>query len=79
MAGRESLVDASCKTATTGYLSRRMMKALEDISVRYDGTVRDSRGRVLQFTYGYDGSRGRRKGARGAGEPVGAIAAQSLR
>lgn len=40
MAGREGLVDTAVKTAETGYMSRRLMKALEDLYNHYDGTVR---------------------------------------
>lgn len=40
MAGREGLVDTAVKTAETGYMSRRLMKALEDLYTHYDGTVR---------------------------------------
>ena len=40
MGGREGLVDTAVKTAATGYMQRRFMKALEDISVKYDDTVR---------------------------------------
>ena len=39
MAGREGLVDTAVKTAETGYMSRRLMKALEDLYVHYDNTV----------------------------------------
>ena len=42
-------------TSKTGYLQRRLVKALEDMSVRYDGTVRDGRNNILQFLYGEDG------------------------
>ena len=55
MAGREGLIDTACKTAETGYIQRRLVKALEDIMVRYDGTVRNSRGDIVQFLYGEDG------------------------
>eukprot|EP00871_Galdieria_phlegrea_P006021 jgi/Galph1/906/GphlegSOOS_G5700.1 len=55
MAGREGLVDTAVKTAETGYMQRRLMKALEDLSVHYDRTVRYSDGTVLQFLYGDDG------------------------
>ncbi|KAG2256277.1 hypothetical protein Bca52824_075571 [Brassica carinata] len=34
---------------------RRLVKALEDIMVKYDGTVRNSFGDVIQFLYGEDG------------------------
>ena len=55
MAGREGLVDTAVKTARTGYMYRRLMKALEDLSVQYDLTVRNSTGAVVQFKYGDDG------------------------
>ena len=55
MGGREGLVDTAVKTAETGYMQRRMMKALEDLSVQYDSTVRTSYGEVVQFKYGDDG------------------------
>ncbi|GAM24976.1 hypothetical protein SAMD00019534_081510 [Acytostelium subglobosum LB1] len=55
MGGREGLVDTAVKTAETGYMQRRLMKALEDLSTQYDYTVRDSIGGIVQFTYGDDG------------------------
>ncbi|KPI37623.1 DNA-directed RNA polymerase II subunit rpb1 [Cyphellophora attinorum] len=55
MAGREGLIDTAVKTAETGYIQRRLVKALEEATVRYDGTVRDSHGNVIQFLYGEDG------------------------
>ena len=54
MSGREGLVDTAVKTAETGYMSRRLMKSLEDISVQYDNTVRNSSSSVVQFKYGDD-------------------------
>ena len=35
MGGREGLVDTAVKTAETGYMQRRLMKVLEDLSVQY--------------------------------------------
>ncbi|CAI6012059.1 unnamed protein product [Closterium sp. NIES-65] len=55
MGGREGLVDTAVKTAETGYMSRRLMKALEDLSVAYDGTVRNASGGIVQMRYGDDG------------------------
>ncbi|KAI1342827.1 DNA-directed RNA polymerase II subunit RPB1 [Xylariaceae sp. FL0016] len=55
MAGREGLIDTAVKTAETGYIQRRLVKALEDVSARYDGTVRNSLGDIIQFAYGEDG------------------------
>ncbi|KAF5020726.1 hypothetical protein F66182_7228 [Fusarium sp. NRRL 66182] len=54
ISGREGLVDTAVKTAETGYMSRRLMKSLEDLSTQYDGTVRTSSGNVVQFQYGSD-------------------------
>jgi DNA-directed RNA polymerase III subunit RPC1 len=54
MGGREGLVDTAVKTAETGYMARRLMKALEDLSLRYDNSVRNSENTVVQFTYGDD-------------------------
>lgn len=58
MGGREGLIDTAVKTADTGYISRRLMKGLEDMMVRYDGTVRTARDVVVQFLYGEDGMAG---------------------
>nr|WCZ58477.1 RNA polymerase III subunit RPC1 [Andalucia godoyi] len=55
MAGREGLVDTAVKTAETGYMQRRLMKALEDLSAKYDGTIRNSENGIVQFFYGEDG------------------------
>ncbi|KAJ8503700.1 hypothetical protein OPV22_004586 [Ensete ventricosum] len=55
MGGREGLVDTAVKTAETGYMSRRLMKGLEDLSIYYDQTVRNASGGVVQFIYGDDG------------------------
>ncbi|KAH6655660.1 DNA-directed RNA polymerase III [Truncatella angustata] len=54
MSGREGLVDTAVKTAETGYMSRRLMKSLEDLSAQYDDTVRTSGGHVVQFQFGAD-------------------------
>lgn len=55
ISGREGLVDTAVKTAETGYMQRRLMKALEDLSTHYDSSVRNSVGGVVQFIYGDDG------------------------
>lgn len=36
-------------------MQRRLVKALEDLSLRYDRTVRTSDGQIVQFVYGDDG------------------------
>lgn len=54
ISGREGLVDTAVKTAETGYMSRKLMKSLEDLSVQYDDTVRNSSSNIVQFQYGDD-------------------------
>lgn len=58
MAGREGIVDTAVKTAETGYIQRRLVKAMEDVMIKYDGTVRNSMGDIIQFLYGEDGMAG---------------------
>ena len=58
MGGREGIIDTAVKTSQTGYIQRRLVKALEDIMIKYDGTVRNSLGHLMQFLYGEDGMAG---------------------
>ena len=58
MGGREGLIDTAVKTSETGYIQRRLIKALEDVMVKYDGTVRNSSNQIVQFIYGEDGMAG---------------------
>lgn len=53
--GREGLVDTAVRTSQSGYFQRRLINALQDIEVKYDGTVRETRGMIVQFEYGEDG------------------------
>uniref|UniRef100_A0A915MZC3 DNA-directed RNA polymerase n=1 Tax=Meloidogyne javanica TaxID=6303 RepID=A0A915MZC3_MELJA len=55
MGGREGLIDTAVKTAETGYIQRRLIKAMESVMINYDGTVRNSVGSVMQLRYGEDG------------------------
>ncbi|KAF7262245.1 hypothetical protein EG68_00459 [Paragonimus skrjabini miyazakii] len=55
MAGRDGLVDTAVKTSRSGYLQRSAIKHLEDLSIQYDGTVRDCGNNIVQFRYGDDG------------------------
>lgn len=52
---RESLMDKSLKTRHSGYMERRLVGALQDLKVEYDGTTRDSANRIVQFVPGEDG------------------------
>jgi DNA-directed RNA polymerase beta' subunit len=55
MAGREGISDTAVKTARTGYLQRRLVKALEALCVKYDQTVRNSENYITSYIYGDDG------------------------
>jgi len=54
MGGRMGLIDTAVKTSNTGYIQRRLIKGMEDLKVTYDMTVRNSKGKVVQFAYGDD-------------------------
>ena len=45
-------------TSETGYIQRRLIKAMEDAKIYYDQTVRNASGSVMQFLYGEDGMEG---------------------
>jgi DNA-directed RNA polymerase subunit A' len=54
--GREGLVDTAVRTSQSGYLQRRLINALQDLKVDYDGTIREQTSNMLvQFRYGEDG------------------------
>jgi len=55
MGGRVGLIDTAVKTATTGYIQRKMIKGLEDLMVNYDMTIRNNKNKIIQFNYGEDG------------------------
>ncbi len=56
MGGREGLVDTAVRTSQSGYLQRRLINALQDLKVEYDGTVKEqTSGTIVQFRYGEDG------------------------
>lgn len=59
MGGRVGLIDTSCKTASTGYTFRKLVKVLERCIIEYgpDGTrvVKNmTTGQIIQFNYGED-------------------------
>jgi DNA-directed RNA polymerase II subunit RPB1 len=41
MGGREGLIDTTVKAAETDYILRRLIKAMESVMIKYDGTVRN--------------------------------------
>jgi DNA-directed RNA polymerase beta' subunit len=42
-------------TSETGYIQRKLVKAMEDCKINYDYTVRNASGSIIQFLYGEDG------------------------
>lgn len=55
MCGREGISNTSMSTSNSGYIQRKMVKVMEDIQVKYDGTVRNANNWVFQWAYGGDG------------------------
>ena len=55
MGGREGIIDTAVKTSETGYVQRKLIKALEDIKINYDLTLRNHNDDIIQFLYGEDG------------------------
>jgi DNA-directed RNA polymerase II subunit RPB1 len=53
--GREGLIDTAVKTSKTGYIQRRLVKSMEEMTIQTDSTVRDANGNICQFLYGEDG------------------------
>lgn len=52
MTGREGLIDTAIKTADTGYLQRKLIKGMEDLTIAYDGTVRSGNNVIIQMLFG---------------------------
>ena len=55
MSGREGITDTAMGTSKSGYTQRKLTKVTENISVKYDGTVRNVEGHIYQFAYNEDG------------------------
>ncbi|GIW70096.1 MAG: DNA-directed RNA polymerase subunit A' [Patescibacteria group bacterium] len=51
MASRVGLIDSAIKTGDIGYSHRKLVKSLENLVLEYDGTVRDNRGNIFNFSY----------------------------
>lgn len=52
--GRDNFMDTAMRTPKSGYMQRRLINALQDLKVGYDGTVRDAGGTIIQFAFGGD-------------------------
>jgi DNA-directed RNA polymerase subunit A" len=76
------MMDTALRTPKSGYLYRRLVSALQDLKVEYDGTVRDASENIVQFVYGYDGRDVARLHLKddkiSPGEAVGVVTAQSF-
>lgn len=81
MTGRDAMMDTALRTPKSGYLYRRLVSALQDLIVEYDGTVRDSSDNIVQFKFGGDGLdvAGLHKNQKiSPGEAIGILTAQSF-
>ena len=79
--GRDSLMDTALRTPKSGYLYRRLANAFQDLRAEYDGTVRDSNNRIIEFKYGDDNkdvSELHTGGNIVPGEALGLVTAQSF-
>ena len=47
-----------CVCVLAGYIQRRLIKAMESVMVKYDGTVRNQIEQLIQLRYGEDGLAG---------------------
>jgi len=54
MSGRSTSIDTAIKTSESGYISRKLIKALEDLKVNYDYSIRNANNVIVQFVYGDD-------------------------
>jgi len=80
--GRDGMMDTALRTPKSGYLYRRLVSALQDLKIEYDGTVRDASEKVIQFVYGDDGKDVSKLHLKdniiAPGEAIGVISAQSF-
>ncbi|TNJ27272.1 DNA-directed RNA polymerase II largest subunit RPB1 [Giardia muris] len=53
--GREGVCDTAVKTADSGYVERKLLKNMESVTLRYDGSVRNDSDEIIAFRYGDDG------------------------
>jgi DNA-directed RNA polymerase II subunit RPB1 len=53
---RAGSIDQQFKTADTGYSQRKLIKSMEDIMIKNDGTVRTANDTLLQLVYGNSGT-----------------------
>ena len=56
LTSRSDIIGTAIKTADTGYIQRKMVKSMEDIMIKHDGTVRSANDLLLQVVYGDSGA-----------------------
>ncbi|MDP6845796.1 MAG: DNA-directed RNA polymerase subunit A' [Candidatus Nanoarchaeia archaeon] len=52
--GRDNFMDTAMRTPKSGYMQRRLVNAMQDLKTAYDGTIRDSSRKIIQFSFGGD-------------------------
>ena len=50
-ASRISMMDTAIKTGEIGHMHHRIVKSLENLTVAYDGSVRDNNNKIYGFNY----------------------------
>lgn len=55
MSGREGMINTAMGTSESGYNQRKTVKITENLTIKYDGSVRGATGNIYQFVYGYSG------------------------
>lgn len=55
VSSREGICDTSMNTSKSGYIERKIVKCLEDVQTKYDGSVRNYSGMIYQNMYGENG------------------------
>ena len=55
MSGREGMINTAMGTSESGYNQRKTVKIKENLTIKYDGTVRGATNNIYQFSYGYSG------------------------
>lgn len=55
-ASREGLINTAVKTSESGHLHHKLNKSFEDVSIHYDGSVRNVAGAIFQYVFsdGFD-------------------------
>lgn len=55
-AGRAGMIEGVVKTSESGYTQRKLIKTMEDVMIKYDGTARIANNQIIQHVYGGNGA-----------------------